>query len=162
MNITREKFMEIAGQLYDELARTVLITDALERDSRPLETTSGPLKIWVDGGAHGNGTEAARCYGSYQIEGQAVVHQDFPQAHTNNEAEYRALIAALKAAPQGRPVHVYSDSNLLVNQVMGYWRVKEPELASLKVAVMQIIQDRQISLFMEWVPRAEIEARLGH
>ncbi len=52
---------------------------------------------------------------------------------TNNEAEYRALITALRRAETlgAREVEVRSDSELLVRQMTGAYRVKSPHLRSL-------------------------------
>src|SRR6202171_306785 len=53
--------------------------------------------------------------------------------HTNNVAEYYALIAALDyAAATGiKRLRVYSDSQLIVNQIKGLYKVKHPDLRPL-------------------------------
>ena len=52
---------------------------------------------------------------------------------TNNEAEYRALIDGLKAVAEWKPdrLEVFLDSNLVVEQIKGSYRVKKPELQPL-------------------------------
>ncbi len=52
---------------------------------------------------------------------------------TNNQAEYQALIDGLKAIADWEPdsLDVYLDSKLIVEQVNGKWRVKEPGLQEL-------------------------------
>jgi ribonuclease HI len=52
---------------------------------------------------------------------------------TNNQAEYQALIDGLKAIAEWKPdrLEVYLDSKLVVEQVNGKWKVKEPELKEL-------------------------------
>ena len=52
---------------------------------------------------------------------------------TNNEAEYHALIEGLKAVAEWKPerLEVYLDSKLVVEQVNGRYRVKEPRLQLL-------------------------------
>ena len=52
---------------------------------------------------------------------------------TNNRAEYLALIEGLRAAAELRPdrLEVFLDSKLVVEQVNGRWRVKEPTLQPL-------------------------------
>jgi len=59
---------------------------------------------------------------------------------SNNQAEYRALIAGLKKAISlgFRKILVKSDSELLVKQVKGEYRVKNAELRSLYVEVVQL------------------------
>ena len=53
--------------------------------------------------------------------------------HTNNEAEYLAVIAALQYLKESRVSHAdfYLDSELVVKQLLGQYRVKEPRLQSL-------------------------------
>ena len=52
---------------------------------------------------------------------------------TNNEAEYRALIEGLKAVSEWKPdrLEVFLDSKLVVEQMKGKYRVKEPRLQVL-------------------------------
>lgn len=57
--------------------------------------------------------------------------RDRPQ--TNNEAEYRAMIWALERLRQRRPseVHIFSDSEVMVNQMRGRFAVHSTSLRSL-------------------------------
>lgn len=52
---------------------------------------------------------------------------------TNNEAEYRALIEGLKAVSEWKPdrLEIFLDSKLVVEQMNGKYRVKEPRLQIL-------------------------------
>jgi ribonuclease HI len=90
--------------------------------------------MWVDGGARGNPGPAAV---GYRIEDEAgAVLDESGRAigvATNNEAEYRALITALEraAALGATEVEVRSDSELLVRQMTGRYRVKSPHLRAL-------------------------------
>jgi ribonuclease HI len=90
--------------------------------------------MWVDGGARGNPGPAAV---GYRIEDEAGEVLDEAGrtigVATNNEAEYRALITALaRAAALGATeVEVRSDSELLVRQMTGRYRVKSPHLKQL-------------------------------
>ncbi len=60
---------------------------------------------------------------------------------TNNQAEYRAIIAALeKASELGvRHADIYSDSELVVKQINGKYRVKKPALKPLHQQVRQLL-----------------------
>jgi ribonuclease HI len=60
---------------------------------------------------------------------------------TNNEAEYRALIDGLKAVADWKPdrLEVYLDSNLVVEQINGSYRVKKPELQPLYQEVKELL-----------------------
>jgi len=64
---------------------------------------------------------------------------------TNNQAEYRAIIAALEEATRLgiRQVELYSDSELVVRQIKGEYRVKNKALIPLyqRVKQLQSLQD---------------------
>ena len=61
---------------------------------------------------------------------------------TNNEAEYHALIEGLKAVAPWNPdrLEIYLDSNLVVEQVKGKYRVKKPELQKLHEQAMELLK----------------------
>jgi ribonuclease HI len=61
---------------------------------------------------------------------------------TNNQAEYQALIDGLKAVADWKPdrLEVYLDSKLVVEQVMGKWKVKEPELKELHKLATELLK----------------------
>jgi ribonuclease HI len=90
--------------------------------------------MWVDGGSRGNPGPAAV---GYRIEDDAGEVLDEAGetigVATNNEAEYRALITALeRAAVLGaREVEVRADSELLLRQMTGRYKVKSPHLREL-------------------------------
>ncbi len=90
--------------------------------------------MWVDGGARGNPGPAAV---GYRIEDDdGTVLDEAGRAigtATNNEAEYRALITALEraAALGASEVEVRADSQLLMRQMTGRYRVKSPHLRAL-------------------------------
>jgi probable phosphoglycerate mutase len=88
----------------------------------------------IDGGARGNPGPAG--FGVYiQDAKHAVIAEisEFLGHQTNNYAEYSALLAALEyAIDHAHPVlHVVSDSELLVKQIRGEYKVKSPELKHL-------------------------------
>jgi probable phosphoglycerate mutase len=90
---------------------------------------------------------------------------------TNNQAEYRVVIAALEdllgriqregKEPSRYSVLVKTDSRLVVGQVSQGWRVKEPSLRPL-VQRVQELAARFAEVEFEWVPREEIVVVLGH
>jgi ribonuclease HI len=92
------------------------------------------ITAYIDGGSRGNPGPAG--YG-VRIEGPGGgLVTEFHASigiTTNNVAEYRALLAALQyALDHGhRNVLVRSDSQLLVNQMLGLYRVKHPGLQPL-------------------------------
>ena len=75
---------------------------------------------------------------------------------TNNEAEYRAAIAALEAALAlgARRVDLRMDSELVVRQMSGRYRVRNPRLARLH-ARMLALRQRFEEVVVRHVPRGE-------
>jgi probable phosphoglycerate mutase len=61
---------------------------------------------------------------------------------TNNQAEYHALIDGLKAVAEWKPdsLDVYLDSKLVVEQVNGRWKVKEPDLKELHARATELLK----------------------
>ena len=97
-------------------------------------TTRPELLVYADGGARGNPGPAA--IGAVVLDPStdpptrlATVSERIGVA-TNNVAEYRALVAALEAARQfpAQRMRLRLDSQLLVRQLEGSYRVKQPHL----------------------------------
>lgn len=92
------------------------------------------LIIYIDGGARGNPGPAGAGVVIRTQDGQRVFEAAyFLGRQTNNAAEYHALIRALDRVVQSepQPITVYSDSELLVRQITGEYRVKSPKLTQL-------------------------------
>lgn len=90
--------------------------------------------IYTDGGARGNPGPAgigAVIYNEHKK--QLAEISEFLGVATNNQAEYKALIAAFrKAADLGaKELDCYLDSELVVKQLKGEYRVKDKDLAKL-------------------------------
>lgn len=99
--------------------------------------------IYTDGGARGNPGPAgigAVIYNENQTE-IATISKYIGKA-TNNQAEYLALIEALKKAQELniRQAKVYLDSELIVKQVNREYKVKDKDLAKLFIKVYNLIQ----------------------
>ncbi len=89
---------------------------------------------------------------------------------TNNEAEYQAILFAIQIAKEAGVTHpaFRGDSRLVVMQVLGEWRVKEPHLKALHRTVMARLTQFDQGWEMGWVPRtnhlqslADKQARRG-
>ena len=89
---------------------------------------------YIDGGARGNPGPAGFGVRLEQADGTLI--EEFSEAighATNNVAEYRGLLAALEWAKRNghRELHVRSDSLLLVQQMLGNYKVKNAGLQPL-------------------------------
>ncbi len=91
-------------------------------------------RLSTDGGARGNPGPAAYGYVLEAEDGHVLAAHGEAIGHaTNNVAEYRGLVAGMaKAAELGvRELEVVSDSELLVKQMRGDYRVKNEALRAL-------------------------------
>lgn len=98
-------------------------------------------RLYIDGAARGNPGPAAYA-AILEVPGQPPVRRAAAiGTATNNVAEYTALLQGLKlAAEQGiHRLDVFSDSELLVKQMQGHYRVRHPELLRLFHAVQQLL-----------------------
>ena len=96
--------------------------------------TAPGLIAYIDGGARGNPGPAGFGVRIEQADGSLVEEFSESIGHaTNNVAEYRGLLAALDwAKAHGcRTLHVRSDSLLLVQQMLGNYKVKNAGLQPL-------------------------------
>jgi ribonuclease HI len=103
--------------------------------------TSETWVTYSDGASRGNPGPAS--YGALVIDpGGEVVHEASEPLGitTNNIAEYRGLIAALEAALAlgAERVEARMDSELLVRQAMGRYKVKNPGLIPLHKRVIEL------------------------
>jgi ribonuclease HI len=91
-------------------------------------------KLWTDGGARGNPGPAAYGYVLEAEDGTVLAaHGEAIGEATNHVAEYRALVAGLEKAVELAvdEVEVVSDSELLVKQMRGEYKVKNEALREL-------------------------------
>jgi ribonuclease HI len=106
---------------------------------------------WYVDGAGWNGRLS--CYAIVSEKRQypmEVVAKEF----TNNEMEYQALIQALELASNGDTI--FSDSQLIVNQVNGLWKVKEKSLRPYCEKARSLKEKKDVTL--TWIPREQNRA----
>lgn len=98
-----------------------------------MSRTGAELQIHIDGASRGNPGEAG--FGIHATSGDETVAElyGYLGRASNNVAEYRALIGALEyaASAGARRVRVFSDSELVVKQINGIYRVKHPDMIPL-------------------------------
>jgi ribonuclease HI len=116
----------------------------------------GALRLYTDGAARGNpgpagigivveAEDGTRLWGGCAYVGET----------TNNQAEYRALIAGLRKVAEWGParVDVFMDSKLVVEQVSGRYKVKNADLKPLVVEAQRLAAEFPAVSF-SYVPRA--------
>jgi probable phosphoglycerate mutase len=112
--------------------------------------------VEADGGSRGNPGPAG--YGSVVLDavtGETLVEAaEYIGVATNNVAEYRGLIAGLKAAYELDPeasVRVRMDSKLVVEQLSGRWKIKHPDMKPLAAEAARVFPPGRVTY--EWMPR---------
>jgi ribonuclease HI len=123
--------------------------------------------LQFDGAADPNPGKAS---GAYVLFGPPVLEKDWLVRNvieegfrylphgTNNEAEYMGLILGLEKALEHtvENIKIEGDSMLVVNQVQGLWRVKEPRLVKLHARAVELYsQFKQKSI--QHIPRESNE-----
>jgi ribonuclease HI len=127
-----------------------------EPDS-PSEASAGVYTANIDGAARGNPGPAS--YGLILRRPDGTILASLGKyigRHTNNVAEYYALIAALDyAAANGiKRLRVQSDSQLIVNQMKGLYKVKHPDLRPLHERAKKVSAGLE-SFTIQYVPREQ-------
>lgn len=113
--------------------------------------------IYSDGGSRGNPGPAAAAYVIRNARGLTLAESGvYLGLATNNVAEYQALIQALERAAQlgGQKVRCFLDSELVVKQLNGQYRVKEEKMGRLFGELSKIIKNFQKVSFHH-VPRTQ-------
>lgn len=116
------------------------------------------LIIEADGGSRGNPGRAG--------SGTLVIDEETGEilaeigvylgVATNNVAEYRGMVEGIRRALEIEPtasLHVRMDSQLVVEQMSGRWKIKHPDMRELATEARDLIGHRSVTF--EWIPRAE-------
>lgn len=99
------------------------------------------LIIYTDGGSRGNPGPAGAGAIIYDEHHKVIFEiSEFLGTTTNNQAEYRAILAAIKkaAALKATEVEFYLDSELAVKQLNREYKVKNKDLAPLFLAIYNL------------------------
>ncbi|WP_329561191.1 bifunctional RNase H/acid phosphatase [Streptomyces uncialis] len=112
--------------------------------------------VEADGGSRGNPGPAG--YGAVVLDaatgGTLAEAAEYIGVATNNVAEYRGLIAGLRAAhalDPGVPVRVRMDSKLVVEQMSGRWKIKHPDMKPLAAQAAAVYPPGRVTY--QWIPR---------
>jgi len=112
------------------------------------------LKIFTDGASRGNPGPAG--IGAVVINGREIEISQSIGIATNNVAEYKATIIALQKAIElkAEAVEIYSDSELLVRQLKGIYKVRDKELLNLWEKTHKLLQ-RFKAYSINYIPRED-------
>ncbi|MFC9390845.1 bifunctional RNase H/acid phosphatase [Streptomyces venezuelae] len=119
-------------------------------------SSSREVIVEADGGSRGNPGPAG--YGAVVLDpvtGETLAEAaEYIGVATNNVAEYKGLVAGLKAARELFPdatVHVRMDSKLVVEQMSGRWKIKHPDMKPLAAEAGRVFPAGRVRY--EWIPR---------
>jgi ribonuclease HI len=107
------------------------------------------IKIYTDGASRGNPGPGAIAFLIFEKGKLLMKRSEFIGNCTNNIAEYKALIAALKAAAKfDGEIECFSDSQLMISQMKGEYKVKKCHLKELyEEAKMMESKFRKVDYF---------------
>lgn len=116
------------------------------------------LRIYCDGASRGNPGPAAAGFLVKNEKSQIIFEQGFFLGKTtNNVAEYAAVFLALrwllKNAPKVKKVNFYLDSQLVVNQLKGLYKIKSPSLQKLALNIRALEMKLSSSIIYQAIPR---------
>lgn len=119
--------------------------------------TERHLIVHSDGAARGNPGPGGAGWVIETLSGELVEEGSaYLGERTNNQAEYEALLYALAAVrpDHGTYLEIYSDSELMVRQLNGHYRVKNADLADRHGAALDLL-DRAAGVVVRHVSRDE-------
>ncbi|MCF7844326.1 MAG: ribonuclease HI family protein [Kiritimatiellales bacterium] len=137
-----------------------VVTDALDNvnPEEEIKAVGGTLHLFTDGGSRGNpGQAAIGLIIEDPAEGKVIrEHGERIGIETNNVAEYRALIEGLKIAKRYHPNRLvcFLDSELIVKQLKGEYRVKMPALKEFFAEIQELVLEMPLVEFHH-IPRAD-------
>lgn len=137
---TLERFPSLTN---DKLKSLLLEASSLFKEAHPkTHPAIDRLTFYIDGASRGNPGKAA--IGVVIMNGKGDVIDELKRyigETTNNMAEYQALLEALTEGRRlgGKEVQVFSDSELMVRQINGVYKVKDGKLLDLYKEAKKLI-----------------------
>ena len=116
------------------------------------------LVAFIDGAARGNPGKSGIGIAIFDERGKCQAeHHAFLGIKTNNGAEYSALITCLQLVMsrfvQCSELQVHSDSELLVRQINGLYRVRDKKLQRFYREVRQLLESAPFRFSISHIPR---------
>jgi len=123
-----------------------------------VEKKQQSLFIFCDGGARGNPGPAGIGFLIKDSQGRILTEKkEFIGRATNNVAEYQAVIKALETIvqffPQPAFLNFYLDSQLVVNQLSGKFKIKNSGLMALVIKIKNLEKKVKGLVFYHHIPR---------
>jgi ribonuclease HI len=154
----QDALAELAERLGQRAKKLRREDERAERQAaRAARTIGDPDKLVFvfDGGSRGNPGPAAGVGLALDEDGAALAERSryFPEA-TNNFAEYQGLLAAIDLAAhlKVRKLHLRGDSELVVKQMNGEYKIKNPDLIKLSIEAHRALRQFQ-SWSISYLPR---------
>lgn len=121
-----------------------LFETALEKRQKmpPKSKQTSEVKVYADGGSRGNPGPSAGGFVVLDMNDQLLLESGkYLGITTNNQAEYHSLKGGLEAALKmgARKVHVYMDSQLVIRQMTGHYKVKNRDLWPIHEAIKALL-----------------------
>ena len=122
-------------------------------DTEVSDQNTKSVTMFFDGaGCRPNGEGSAFAWLCKDSNQREIVREN---CLTNNQAEYKGFLAALKHVPEDSTVEMFSDSQLICSQFAGQYRVKDYALQELLSQVLAVILNKRLKVNLQWVPRAQ-------
>ena len=148
------------NQVVPKKEQLVFVTKVIEsalNKIKPVSSKGSSYVVYTDGGARGNPGPAG-CGGVIfdNQKKELARFNHFISHATNNEAEYTALLLAAQKVVKLNPYKVifYLDSELIVKQMQGLYKVKKAELLTINQKITKIISSIPQVEFVH-IPRAK-------
>ncbi|HET7528861.1 MAG TPA: reverse transcriptase-like protein [Candidatus Saccharimonadales bacterium] len=113
-------------------------------------------KLYTDGGSRGNPGQSACAFVICKLDDSVVEKSGYYMGvATNNQAEYQGMIKGLERCQDLGidKIRLFSDSQLVVNQMNGFYKVKNQELAPLHQQLKELADSFE-KISFQYVPRA--------
>lgn len=161
--LSNEVLREIFPRTSPDTIRNLLL-EGTDKSPRNTPSTSGEkgaslvdCRLYTDGASRGNPGQAGAGVVLLDDRGEEILAKSaYLGVCTNNFAEYRALIFGLESAGEMgcRNVSIFLDSELIVRQVQGSYKVKNADLKPLYNEVQNLLQ-RFERVTITHIPRAK-------
>lgn len=163
MKLNQQEINQLKNLLSDEKYRINEVLDNLYKKM----SINHEVNMFIDGAADLN-SKTAGIGGVITKNGREIFSfSEYLDDATNNEAEYTALIEGLKYVIKLNilGINVYSDSELIVKQINGEYKVKNPRMKALYQKAMNLLDELEhwtiTHVFREQNEVADLLAKSG-